>query len=1406
MPTIQQQIEAWRSRLLDVSLRNRLLHAYVQLPGQSASIQAAVRLIAPPVDRLFDLLVCQRRRLPFVPHTPSDAHLASLAWDGPATSDTIRLDKLSEALPGAALMSDLAPDELEHKLYTMRLRARTTLAEQGVNTLFVALGFLEWCAPDTPEQLVLAPLLLLPVELQRTPLGAEYALRLIDDEMVLNPTLAYKLRQDYGLILPELPEDTDELDIKQFFADIEQIITGSAGWQVVPAATLGLFSFLKLLMYDELARAADTIATHPILTVLAGEASPPDLPDIAAHDSRPPEQVYQVLDADASQQEAIAAARAGASFVLQGPPGTGKSQTIANIIAECLADGKRVLFVSEKMAALQVVSDRLRQCGLSEFCLDLHSHKTSKRAVLTALGAALESGDLPGNVDFPYHELSAIRTQLNGYAHALHTPHGSLRLTAQTVYTRLSSLQDAPACDAPLGDPAAYLPEQMGAIDVVLRQLDARRPLLQSLPANPWRGCTSTVGSFEERGRIRNQLRSLLGALKELLKTATLVAEMCELPPPDGLNATYTLAELVALLRAPAAHKIWLNEDTHKIQHLQFDIASARQRYAALRELEAQLGQRYDVGSIIDTDTKVLSLDIDGLLIRFTRRYRTWLRYVQPQFYRDRHELQARLQPGMIISYAAALDDLRLIRELRTAYQRLEELVPSIATQSGALFAGRRTDWDMLEAVCAWTLRMQTLPLAQPLPAVVYTIVALDSAEREAFLAPAHKLEAALAQLEAELVAFGKLFPPPAGLADTFADLLPPDDRWPISSVAADRSQPPENARGATDDGQPLINTTLAASANLKSPAHLLDHMADLDAWWEFCALRRQAEPLAIAPYLDQLSNAVPAATQPWRSFHKRFCQLWLDTAEQTFPELRSFQRDSHEELIARFRQLDAGQLGAAQTRLRRRLAGRRPTSVQAAPAGSELAILRRELQKQRRHKPIRQLLGEIPTLLGQLKPCLLMSPLSVSQFLDPDRIQFDLVVFDEASQIRTEDAIGAIMRSQALVVVGDSKQLPPTSFFVASVDGDDNEADTDAPATFESILDACTAVGLPTRMLRWHYRSRHEGLIAFSNEHFYDGRLVTFPLATAASANGVTFEHVADGVYDRRGTRTNLVEARRVADLVCAHVRTTPARSLGVVAFSQAQQLAILREVEQRAADADLAVLFDEERAEPFFVKNLENVQGDERDVMFFSIGYGRDARGNLSLNFGPLNQQGGERRLNVAITRARDQVHVVTSLLPDDIDLWRTKQPGPRLLRAYLEYAQRGGPDTQRATSERPARRHTASAAPPPDFPRLEDMLAQELVQRGLHIERQIGHSAFRIDIAIRDPRDPTRYLLGIECDGDDYRNTPTARDRERLREHVLVQFGWHIHRVWSAAWLQDAKAEMGRILDFLGGPMLH
>ncbi len=425
-----------------------------------------------------------------------------------------------------------------------------------------------------------------------------------------------------------------------------------------------------------------------------------------------------------------------------------------------------------------------------------------------------------------------------------------------------------------------------------------------------------------------------------------------------------------------------------------------------------------------------------------------------------------------------------------------------------------------------------------------------------------------------------------------------------------------------------------------------------------------------------------------------------------------------------------------------------------------------------------------------------MMSPLSVSVFLEAQSYDFDMVIFDEASQVHTEDAIGAIMRGKQAIIVGDTKQLPPTSFFSTSLNDEDFDVDTDEAiedsdaGAYESILDEAVAV-LPERSLRWHYRSRHEHLIAFSNIKIYNSQLITFPSSTEKAPDcGVEYVYVNDGVYDRGGKKNNIIEAKKVADLVFEHCKKHPNRSLGVVTFSEAQQNAVDAAIRQkRLKDPHFDKFFIDDKEEPFFIKNLENVQGDERDTIIFSIGYAKDSKGIMYMNFGPLSREGGYRRLNVAITRAKYNVKFVGSIVPTDIDLDKVSSEGVKMLRSYIEFAQQGIIALEKEL--------TFNYDLEFDSP-FEEAVYDFLQSKGYNVVTQVGCSGFRIDMAVKHPTQSGKFVIGIECDGAMYHSSRTARERDRLRQAVLEDMGWNIYRIWSTDWIKDPKTEEGKLIN--------
>jgi len=1335
LSAVSEKIEYWKSQLIDLSKRNRLLNF-------RQTKTSGIQLVQPAVEEIFEWLVKKEKPMTFVwsEKSPQAIDLLNPGKENKENGNVLELK------PGE-LLTSLNDSELGRVLYNLRLKSRTAIQEQGVNILFVVFGFLEWTESQSSAGKLRSPLILAPVELIRETVTKPYKITLIDEDVILNPTLVQEMREAFGITIYPLPDDPDSLSLHEVFDQIRRATADQPSWSIIPEAYLGLFSFTKLVMYKDLETYADCASSHPIILALAGDPSrlppiPADMPTAETLDERvSPEETFQVLDADSSQQEAIIAAKRGVSFVLQGPPGTGKSQSITNIIAECLAAGKTVLFVSEKMAALEVVKKRLDECDLGQFCLELHSYKANKRAVVEELGRTLDAPSRigPNLSDSELKHLRDLREKLNCYVRALHRPQYPLSFTAFRVHGELARLQDAPDLMFDFPHLMQVSREQFDSIDPLLKRLSVMPQVLENYRTHPWYGCQIKSWSFGIQAELKSHLENLSILLTKLAEISRVLAGICGLEEPQTLQEANWLCRLLqAAGETPFPLKSWFEPST-----LSNRIAQAEEAQAVYQEYSKQrdsLLSRYHA--------EIMAIDVDELLARFEASYRSIFRIFKWRFWRDLAGIRNFSTSQQRIGYAQALEDLRLIKSIHEKYQWMINHQQEHREAFGKYFNGVETQWSSALSSLKWVQG-----LIGEFDLGGQSILIEIICERPDEVLTIHRqlpaITAYLKQIEEEFHFLGNIF-------------------------------------------------VLRIDGSLKNwLQQRLDHLDKLHEWIDFQNTLEECERNGLRSFTSAALEKKLKADQLIPTFYKRFFQLWLDAVYAQDEALKSFNSSHHQALIEEFRKLDKQQLQIAKMRIQQKLADRRPYTYWADAPSSEQTILRREMAKKRWHKPIRRLFSEIPNLLFALKPCLLMSPLSVSQFLDPNVFKFDVVVFDEASQICPEDAVGAIMRGKQLIVVGDSRQLPPTRFF-ASMGVDDFESDDEEAAAmdvFESILDECTTIGLPAKMLLWHYRSRHESLIAFSNYYFYDNRLNTFPSAQLTGTEfGIEFVYVPDGIYDRGKSRRNVIEGRKVAELVFRHFENFPERSLGVVAFSEAQQMAILEEIERlRLQKPEYEPLFDESRHEPFFVKNLENVQGDERDVMLFSVGYGKDGLGKMSMNFGPLNSEGGQRRLNVAITRARYHVKLIASIQPTDIDLSRTESRGVKLLRSYTEFAQRKG--------DRIALLSQVDTNPDVDFGSpFEEEVWKALVEHGLTVHKQVGCAGYRIDLAIVDPKNPGRYLLGIECDGATYHSAKTARDRDRLRQQVLENLGWRIHRVWSRDWIEHPRKEVKRILNVL------
>ena len=933
---------------------------------------------------------------------------------------------------------------------------RTNLEESGVNTLFLTLGTLQWNERAGGRSYA-APILLMPVEI--VPIKKQgYAIRKRDEEVMLNITLMEMLKQQYEIEVEgvnPLPRDAHGIDVSLVLHLVREAVKEQKEWEVIEDSVLGIFSFSKFVMWNDIHSHGAAVMESPVISSLVegllmmeDEGEPVDARQLDI--TMRPEKMALPVDIDSSQLEAVAEAERGHSFILFGPPGTGKSQTITNLIANALYHQKRVLFVAEKKAALEVVQSRLEKIGLAPFCLELHSNKVDKQHFLRQMQQAIDAvgASAPEEFQRVADQLFQQRLQLISYIDALHQ-----------------------------------------------KQADG----------------TSLY---------------------------------------DAINRYLTQSA---------------NRDGHPLSGM---IPKQRPQSKI---------SSYMMGDTLEKQLPLLPQVIDGV--------------------------KKQLERGQKMSYF------------------------------------NKTPRQLLEADYKW-----------------------------------------------------RKF---ATLAEVSNDLL--------------------------DD---------------------LDALSDAAERWQ--------KNIDLLPLWEQCSVAIHQADSA--------------TLEQTINHYR--------ELTCEFQQLTREELVA-------RLSAQVPIGDRAPEISSELTLLRKRIGNKGRGATIRNIIDQMPALLPKLCPVMLMSPLSVAQYIDINGPKFDLVVFDEASQMPTSEAVGAICRGKSVIVVGDSKQMPPTSFFSANTT-DDDEADVD---DLESILDDCISLSMPSRYLGWHYRSKHESLIAFSNQNYYDGRLTTFPSADDMVPH-VTLQHV-EGSYDLGKTRTNRAEAEAIVAETLQRLQNNPERSIGIVAFSKTQSdliedllseaLAKHPDLEQQNLDAE----------EPLFIKNLENVQGDERDVILFSVGYGPDKEGKLSMNFGPLNKIGGERRLNVAVSRARYEMKVFSTLRPEQIDERRTQSEGVLGLKQFLRFAEYG------------ASILSASDQSADDYALIVEQIAEALRRKGYEVKMSIGSSALRIDLAIIDPLHADRYALGIICDGASYIQLKTTRDREIVQPKVLQMLGWNLMHVWTVDWLQNPDAVIKEII---------
>lgn len=1317
--------QVWERKLLDLGLRNTLINMRV--------VRTAIPLLAPTLDELEDTL-----------SDGKDLHIfpAPAGWRAGEDANPLETlvvpdtfqQLLREELQNKRLRSTLGDADLTRATKELYRAARSALEENGANALYLALGMLRWYETDRSVRPRYAPLILLPVDLVRKSALQGYVIRLRDEEPQMNITLLEKLSQDFQITmggLDPLPQDEHGVNVRRVFTIVRKAVMNHKKWDVAESACLGIFSFSQFVMWNDIRNRADDLAQNKVVrslmeNKLCWDAEPMEIGDKVDEGA-----ALLPIPADASQLYAIQAASKGTSFVLHGPPGTGKSQTITALIANTLAQGKTVLFVAEKMAALEVVQKRLADIGLAPFCLELHSSKSRKKDVLEQLRAAVEVVRKTPAEQYAARasQAAALRAELDNYAAALHKvlPIGQSTYTLMGLYQENAGAQDLPTIQ----------PKQ--ALAITAEDYDHQQSLVHQLVAAARQvghpcghgldGITGTAYTQSLRRQLPEVTQQYRQSLQILQQAAAAFGSAIQRPQPQTLSDYGDLSAWATVLLPWCSYPRELAQDAKADARLaQAERAASLYQDAANQRtaLEARWSEGF------------FQQDAAALQQQYRSANGQWF---LPKLF-AMNKLKKQLQP-----YAKAglnKDEIPAALDQLEKYQQTikdADAVKAPVSLYDTLYTDpQHTDWAAALNLVR-TRRADVQKLDQRTGGAAIRAAYGGRPELEA---PAKALQEAWQQYLAARDAFAAL----AGMPGSRA-------------------------------GRPWLPGQLEMLDALDS------HPEDLRDWFAWNAAAQEAKDAGLHSVVDAYRTGM-RHEDIFPAYLKCVARSVANAAIDADPALNTFSGSVFQDKVRRFNELDQRLTALAQQEIYSRLAANVPDCTREAAQTSEVGILQRAIRSGGRGVSIRRLFEQIPNLLPRLCPCMLMSPLSAAQYLDPKREPFDLVVFDEASQLPTSKAVGAIARGKNAVVVGDPKQMPPTSFFSAGGVVDEDNLDVE---DLESILDDCLALNMPQTHLLWHYRSRHESLIAFSNSQFYENKLYTFPSSSERDSR-VSLIHV-DGLFDRGRSRQNRAEAMAVVDELerRAHDPSLSQESVGVVTFNVNQQALIDDLLNERCAKDQALENWAFHSPEPVFIKNLENVQGDERDVILFSVGYGPDKSGRVSMNFGPLNRDGGWRRLNVAVSRARTRMTVYSTLTPEQLDLSRTKSEGVAALKAFLQYAD---------TGVLPVEERSAGTGETRDG--ILEAVVQALQANGYQADRRVGHSGFRVDIGVIHPEHPDQYLLGILLDGSGYRTSKTTRDRELAQISVLQGLGWNIRRVRAMDWWDSPQRETKRLLDTL------
>lgn len=1324
------RVEIWKSKLLDLSLRNNFLNF-------KDTMQTLQILCPKPAELEDDLNMdkvykIKEKVLPNIGKYRNDQIYKE------RTGNLYENDIIESDIKKLILHTPYTDKETNKRLLNLYRKQRLSNEETGTSTLYLAIGLFKWNETIDSERFFNSPILLVPVEIQRKSIIDGFRLKLRDEEPTINYTLLQKLETNFGIKLSglvPLPEDDSGVDVPKIWHIFRNAVKSQPGWDIIEEVWLGHFSFKKYLMWRDLKDNEEQLRKNVIVNrILSNNQDKRIIENIEFVDENfidtiHPSEIILPLSADSSQISAILSARDGKNMVLQGPPGTGKSQTITNLIANTLAEGKTILFVSEKKVALEVVYKRLKDIHLEPFCLELHSNKSQKGEVIKSFKNALDFAiqDIDDEWENNSNSLKQNRDYLNKYVREIH----DLSEQGISVFQSIgivSELKNEKKIDFEKLNPFDLTKFDREEISKIIRSMTNYFSELNLGEGFTWEGCNISEWNSELQSKLKIKLNSIIELNKKLELLFSKISEklhFCKLADQNLTNLDSIVILLNLLLKNQVVPSTFL-----AIPQWHIVIEDLKEMIELLSEKEQYI-------KIIkqNFNEDFLHQDLFSLQNNLRNANNSWF---LKKLINKRKILKSQKQmskPSIKLTHQLLSDNINTGLQVKRLSRMIEEY-KEIANQ---IFGIR---WEKYESSILTEKLNWCISFRNELSKIKEHESNFDDI-----------VEYLKKYIDDEIVQDKTIF-------NEFIDSY-------------------YNYPNLSNDLESLLETSFNKTTPFSMLNSKLVQMKNNINEFRFWTLIQKERSKLKNLNLDELYLSVINQHTLFQSMKKtfkyNFHRLWLKKYIDQSQTLREFSSNKHQDSINNFKTFDISHQESSKITMIQRLLDKKPKNSKMVSPSSPIAVINKESMKKRKQKSIRNFLDAVEPITPLLKPCMLMSPLSVAQYLPPKQL-FDLVVFDEASQITPWDALGAMGRGKQVVVVGDSKQLPPTNLFNKEIDDDDYG---DEYEDFESILDECK-VHMDELTLKWHYRSKYESLIAFSNRHIYENKLNTFP-SNEINEKAVSFKFLDKAVYDRGRSRTNKLEAKAIVEYIIDLIKKD-LFSIGVITFNQSQRNKIEDLLSNELIkNPELDKKLSKIDSESIFIKNIENVQGDEREIILFSMTFGRDENGILTQRYSSLNRKGGHRRLNVAITRAKKQIVVFSSIRKDDIDVNKAKSRGVKLLREFLNYAEKGA---------KISFGEEANISPENEFDSpFEKEVYQKLIDNGWNVIPQIGVGNYRIDLGVIHPEKPGKFLAGIECDGAAYHSSKTARDRDILRQQVLENMGWKILRIWSTDWFFDS-----------------